>query len=199
VPTSKEVATRARASAPAPARGSRSMARPGTPVVSGQVISRVDQRAPRRPSPSRQRVPRGSQSRGQRLAANAGQWGKSQVTGPHTGTLIAEYALAVFFIMWTVFTSKDTYVNAMSTAMWRLTALTFLFFVLALVDHGGRPGKAAVAFGALIDLGVIFSATNQNVIGSIGNVLSGQGQGVSTTAALKSAGGSDEPPHILAS
>lgn len=200
---STEVATRDRRTSPARRQ---SGATPGRRVVPGQVISRVDERAPKRPSASRQRVnrsgpsrPRGGASdRTRDYAQRAGEWGKGQVTGPHTGTLIAEYVLGVFFIFWSVFTSKDTYVNAMSTALWRMTALTAVFFILALLDHGGKPGKIAVAFGALIDLGIIYTATTQNVIKTMADEISGKGTGVTVTDALTSAGGSKEPTPILA-
>jgi hypothetical protein len=45
----------------------------------------------------------------------------------------------------------------------RIGAVFALFFVLALVSKG-RPGKMAVAFGALVDLGMLFRASQRGAL-----------------------------------
>jgi hypothetical protein len=168
-----------------------------------QIAARASRAAPKPPNAPKPAV---NQRIGQRLQQTRQQapgqaYGavKQQVSGPHTGALIAEYILGVFFIFWAVFTSKDTYTNSMSNALWRMSALTMLFFFLALVDHGGKSGKIAVAFGGMIDLAIIFTATSQNVISSMAKVVTGEGAGggIDLTSALTQAGGSTEPPHEL--
>lgn len=117
--------------------------------------------------------------------------------GPQTGTLIAEFIVALVIIWAAVFTAKGTaYVDRMSKALWRSTALCGIFFVLGLLARGPNTGRVAVAFGALIDLGVIFEATQQNVIKTTADVLTGTGTG-ETTAQLTSETSSAEP-HELA-
>jgi hypothetical protein len=157
-----------------------------------QIAARASRAAPKPPNAPKPAV-------NQRIGQQAYGAVKQQVSGPHTGALIAEYILGVFFIFWAVFTSKDTYTNSMSNALWRMSALTMLFFFLALVDHGGKSGKIAVAFGGMIDLAIIFTATSQNVISSMAKVVTGEGAGggIDLTSALTQAGGSTEPPHEL--
>lgn len=68
----------------------------------------------------------------------------------------------------------------------RLAGVFTLFFILALVSHG-RPGKLAVTFGLLVDLGVLFRASQRGVLkgvasafsksGAAGGSASGGGQG----------------------
>jgi hypothetical protein len=99
----------------------------------------------------------------------------------HTAGLIAEYIAGMVLIAWGIFTGQKDYLEAMSEAMWRMTALTFVFFVLALVARGDKSGKAALAFGAIVDLGILFHATQTNVIKTMGNVIAGQGTGVDNT------------------
>lgn len=59
----------------------------------------------------------------------------------------------------------------------RLSAVSLLFFILALLSAGPRTGRIAAAFGALVTLGVVFNA--RGAIAAVGQIFT----------AAKSAGG----------
>ena len=64
----------------------------------------------------------------------------------------------------------------------RLAGVFTLFFILALVSHG-RPGKMAVMFGLLVDLGVLFRASQRGVLKGIGSAFAkGGGGGTSSSS-----------------
>lgn len=105
----------------------------------------------------------------------------NKYTGSHTGGLIAEWAAGMFLIAWGIFTGGKSYLEGMSDALWRMTALTFVFFILALVARGDKSGKVALAFGGIVDLGILFHATQTGVVKGIGQIVSGQGIGADTT------------------
>lgn len=123
------------------------------------------------------------------------------VSGPKTGALITEFLLAVLFIVIGIFTSSKSYAERMSAALWQLTSIFLVFFVLALLAKGEKSGKVALAFGALVDLGIIFAASQKTLttagpstsggsatagqptseIGAFTTELTGQGAGLSDT------------------
>ena len=70
----------------------------------------------------------------------------------------------------------------------RLAGVFTLFFILALVSHG-RPGKLAVAFGFLVDLGVLFRASQRGALKGIGSAFGSKGTGTKS-----SGGGGGAPP-----
>lgn len=57
--------------------------------------------------------------------------------------------------------AKVTKVDSLAGPMIRLTAVSVLFFVLAIAGSGPRSGKVAAAFGGLVTLGLIFNALPQ--------------------------------------
>jgi hypothetical protein len=61
----------------------------------------------------------------------------------------------------------------MSELIVRLTALTAIFFVLFLLA-GTKAGKAAMWFGLLVDLGIVFTATTQNVFADLASAVQGK-------------------------
>lgn len=70
----------------------------------------------------------------------------------------------------------------------RIAGVMTLFFILALVSKG-RPGKMAVMFGGLVDLGVLFRASQAGALKGVAGIFAGSGtstaaspggQGVST-------------------
>lgn len=98
---------------------------------------------------------------------------------PKTSTLIVEWLVAVLVIFWGVLDGQTDYVSAMSKALWRVTALSGVFFVLALVMRGKNTGRVAIAFGAIIDLAVIFEAAKNGSIKGLAGVFEGTGTGAS--------------------
>lgn len=116
---------------------------------------------------------------------------------PQVSTLIAEWLIAVVLIMWGVLSGNKSYVEGMQNALWRMTALSGVFFVLALVMRGKNTGRVAIAFGALIDLALILQAVNRDEIKSLANVFSEKPSGGSTEGIVLDAskGPTDSAPQ----
>jgi len=124
-----------------------------------------------------------------RSRSRSGRAFKSLTGRESGGILLAEYFGAVVIIVLGLFTKGpgQGYHQTMADIMLRLTALTGIFFILFLLA-GTKGGKAAVWFGLLVDLGVIFTATRENVLTDTANIVAGKGTGVDTatlTAATK--------------
>lgn len=101
--------------------------------------------------------------------------GKAKGKAPQVSTLIAEWLIAVIVILWGIFSGNKSYEETIANAMWRLTALSGVFFVLALVMRGKNTGRVAVAMGALIDLALILEATNHGEVKKLAGVFAGKG------------------------
>lgn len=114
-------------------------------------------------------------------------------SGPLTGYLLGEFVLGVVVIIWQQFSRDNSYEDKMSEMLWRLTALTGVFFILALMASSAKASKVAAAFGLLIDLGILYNATSD--IKDMFNVASGQGIG--STVQLVSDTKVDPPPHNI--
>lgn len=107
----------------------------------------------------------------------------------YTQTLVVEYLAAAVLIMVGVVVGTDSYVKKMSHALVRLTALTGVFFVLALMATGEKSGKFAASFGLLIDIAVLFDqAHNGNLKGIKDSLKSAGGDS-------ESGGGGGAPPR----
>lgn len=121
---------------------------------------------------------------------------------PVTPQLAAEYLLCVLLIFLATMTKKGDYIEKMTTSLWRISAVTFVFFTLALVSMKQSIAKLSVVFGAVVVLGTLYTAAKD--IGPMLNVLSGQGSkdlldsmsssskpktSTATTAAVSSKGG----------
>jgi hypothetical protein len=81
--------------------------------------------------------------------------------------------------------------------MVRLTALTAVFFVLLLIAGSPNSGKAAAWFGALVDLGIVFTATRESMFSTLADVVQGVPTGAdqaTLTAAIKV---TEPPPDIV--
>lgn len=117
--------------------------------------------------------------------------GKSSLTGPpasrtryirylgkddrnNTGKLIAEWLLGVILICVAVpiQAANAGYLKTITSIMYRLTALTAVFFVLALMSDT-KGAKTAVYAGLLIDLGIIFNAVQVGTFKGITNIMTG--------------------------
>lgn len=113
----------------------------------------------------------------------------------HVGTLAAEYVGGVIIICVAVplKAGSDGYQKTMVSTIYRVSALTLLFFVLALMANNPKSGKVAALFGALVDLGIVFVATTDHTFQTLGDVLSGKPVTVSASDVH-----SVEPPSGLA-
>ncbi len=111
------------------------------------------------------------------------------------GPLLAEFAAGVIIIVLGSLTRGPSqgYLNVMSELMLRLTALTTVFFTLFLLS-GTKGGKAAVWFGLLVDLGILFTAATENVLTQAASVVAGTpiGGDVLTDAAVAT----EPPPSV---
>jgi hypothetical protein len=108
-------------------------------------------------------------ARAERLPARAGAeaWDRPATLPPKTyhRWILAEYAVCIVVVASHPFLApkKDVETSAVTKSLAmpviRLTALSMVFFVLALLANGPRTGKVAAAFGGLVTLGVIMNAT----------------------------------------
>jgi hypothetical protein len=108
------------------------------------------------------------------------------------GPLLAEYLGGTLIIVLGTFTQGGSkgYGTVMSQLLLRMTALTTVFFVLFLMS-GTKGGKAAVWFGLLIDLGILFTAATEGATAQIADVLTGVPLGGDV---LTASSDSTEPP-----
>jgi hypothetical protein len=97
--------------------------------------------------------------------------------------LLAEYLAGVLIISITLFTQSGTkgYQTVITDVMMRLSALTAVFFVLFLMTGSKRGGEAAMWFGLLVDLGIVYKAAQSGDIGNFALLVSGKGLGVGAT------------------
>jgi hypothetical protein len=106
--------------------------------------------------------------------------------------LFAQFLICGVFITASVLTEHKTYLDRMSEVLWRLTAVTALYFILALMSMNKVMGQFTVQFGWLI-VAVVFMKSVSN-IGRTFNVLAAQGSGQSDTE-LTADNTTDAPPH----
>lgn len=116
-----------------------------------------------------------SQQRKSRGRNTTGRAHKKIVGKQGGGVLLTEYLAAVAIIVYATIVKgpKQGYQVVMSELVIRLTALTMIFFVLFLMA-GTKLGKAAGWFGLLVDLGVLFTATQDGAIKQLASVVQGQ-------------------------
>lgn len=93
----------------------------------------------------------------------------------NTGKLIGEWLLGVIAICIAVpiQAANAGYQKTMTRVMYRLTALTAVFFVLALMSNT-KGGKTAVYAGLLIDLGILFDAITSGTLKGAAQIATGQ-------------------------
>jgi hypothetical protein len=147
----------------------------GTPATLPRV-SRVtpspSARAPRTTGRARGRTGRSS-GPSPFSGVRSGQRGLRSVS-PAAPRLAAEYLACVIIISAQAMTEPGDYASRISAAMWRITAVTVLFFVLALASMSERASKVSVAFGLLVVLGTLYHA-GKNMGGTLSQI-AGQGR-----------------------
>jgi len=99
--------------------------------------------------------------------------GNNDVT--NTPKLVAEWLGGVVLICIAVPTQAANvgYAKTITRIMYRLTALTAVFFVLALMANS-KAGKVAVYAGLLIDLGIVFDAVQSGTLKGTANIMTGK-------------------------
>lgn len=86
---------------------------------------------------------------------------------------------------------KDGTVTTLAAPLVRLTAISIIYFLLALLANSERAGKIAAAFGALVVLGVAFnSLPEMNVAGAM---FGGKTTKAAAAAAEEAAAGDTAP------
>lgn len=109
--------------------------------------------------------------------------------------LVAEWLVAVAMIVFGVpgQAANAGYHRAMKAVMFRLSALTAVFFVLALMSNG-KGAKAASYFGLLIDLGIAFNAVTTGTFASMNNIFGGKSDLSSGVQLAADVAKADSPP-----
>lgn len=142
-------------------------------------------RGARKPrSPASSRTGRTARATGRYAGNRAGKFGIAKLDSPASGALFAEYFAGALIISLDLFTKSATagYLGTMSKIMMRLTALTAVFFVLFLMTGSQRGGQAAIWFGLLVDLGIIFTAARSQTFTTLSDMIAGKGTGVTLDA-----------------
>lgn len=102
--------------------------------------------------------------------------------------LLAEFIGGLVIIAVAMFTRTATekYQDVMASIMARYTAFTGIFFILFLMGSGGkRASQAAAWFGLIIDLGLLFDATNHSMFEDLSAFINGSGLTNATLTASK--------------
>lgn len=189
---SSRAASSIRGDTPGAAKRRRAVARLGGPAPRGSSRSSGGARSSRQ-KPRSLLVPKKGRTWAQAFESMSGK--------TNGAPLLAEYIGGVIIICLGTLTQGPSkgYANAMSELLLRLTALTTVFFVLFLLA-GTKAGKAAVWFGLLIDLGIVFTAAQHNVLSDTATLISSSTVS-GGTATLTSAGGGNleqpEPPPAV--
>jgi hypothetical protein len=97
--------------------------------------------------------------------------------------LAAEWLVCMIIIAVTSLTKGGEYTLNMSETLWRMTAATGVYFVLAVLSMSKKLSGVTVAFGFLIVLVVLYKGSNE--IKTVLDVFSGKGSG-QTSAQLDS-------------
>jgi hypothetical protein len=131
---------------------------------------------------------RGSrQSRNTRLSNyNPATVGAKATSG--TGTLEAEFLLAMGLLVLLMFSSTASFSDKIMSTMKRGTLTCLLFFVLSLVSSAG-PNAARVAkgFGALVIVGILVTSPMTTVFTDIDNIIKNDWAGTDETGGGSSA------------
>ncbi len=119
-------------------------------------------------------------------------------SGPKVSTLIVEWLIAMLLIFWSVLSGQKGYLEGMQNALWRMTALSGVFFVLALTMRGKNTARVAVAFGLLIDLAMLLQTAKDNELKMLADIFAQKGTGGSsggtvTATATSSLGAAQSP------
>ena len=85
------------------------------------------------------------------------------ITKPRIRMLAAEYIAAILLAILALFFADGSYHEKMGKFFLQMTGLSALFFVLALTGTSIKAGRAAIMFGALIDIVILLNVTRKVV------------------------------------
>lgn len=85
------------------------------------------------------------------------------ITKPRIRMLAVEYIAAIFMAVIALFFADGSYHDKMGKFFMQLTGLSALFFVLALTGTSIKAGRAAIMFGALVDVAILLNVTRKVV------------------------------------
>lgn len=91
----------------------------------------------------------------------------------YSGILVAEYLAAVGLSSLNIFVGDESYHERLSKFFVQVSALTIVFFLLALVAQSESSGKFATAFGGLIDVAILFRVAANGTISNVNGALHG--------------------------
>lgn len=80
---------------------------------------------------------------------------------PRVRMLAAEYIVAIFLAIIALFWGTGSYHDRIGKFFLQVTGLSALFFILALTSNSERASRAAIMFGALIDVVLLLSVTKK--------------------------------------
>lgn len=146
--------------------------KPATIPRVSQVVPR-EERAPRRPRTQSGRVSNSYPATEYRDTKRS----LGQVSSA-TPKLAAEWLVCVLIIVASTLTREGDYTLNMSEALWRITATTGVFFVLAVASMSKSLSGLTVAFGALIMIAILFKSANE--MKTVLDVASGKGTGATS-------------------
>jgi hypothetical protein len=109
--------------------------------------------------------------------------------------LAAEWIVCVLIIGATALTKPGDYLTNMTEVLWRLTAVTAMFFVLALASMARPMREITVAFGALIVLGILYKSSQE--IKTVLDEAGGLGSGEDKTQLTADLDPDTEPKHNI--
>jgi hypothetical protein len=149
---------------------------------------------------SQQQQARGQRAGGQAYQTVVAGQGLGRQTRTYHRIVLAEFMVCVVLVgMSPVLTPRKSGTQADETAaafslagpVVRLTAVSVVFFVLALMATGPRAGKVAAAFGALVVLGVLLNATDELAV--LAKALTVKRTGGGGQGAIEGSGGPVNP------
>ena len=129
-------------------------------------------------------APRGSQgnSGGSNVPSYSQVRGQAKQVSAATPKLAAEWLVCVIMIGATSLTKEGDYGVKMGEALWRITAVTLLFFILALVSMNESMKQITVAFGGLIVITILAKGAGEikKVLDAAGGAGTGEDKDVLT-------------------
>jgi hypothetical protein len=108
--------------------------------------------------------------------------GQAKQVSAATPKLAAEWLVCVIMIGATSLTKEGDYGVKMGEALWRITAVTLLFFILALVSMNESMKQITVAFGGLIVITILAKGAGEikKVLDAAGGAGTGEDKDVLT-------------------
>jgi ABC-type multidrug transport system fused ATPase/permease subunit len=121
--------------------------------------------------------------------------GQANQVSSATPKLAAEWLACIIIITATTLTKDGEYGTKMAEALWRMTAVTLLFFVLAIVSMSDSMNKITVAFGGLIVITILAKGTGE--VKKVLDAAGGAGTGEDKTTLTADLNPNEPVPHNI--